>query len=61
MAAEPCKHPSRTSGVVELDISRTPDRAVYSVEVSIGVCEQCGHVEFHAKSYHALCDWLTKR
>lgn len=61
MAAEQCKHPSRTSGVVELDISRTPDRAVYSVEVSVGVCEKCGHVELYAKSYQALCDWLKKK
>jgi hypothetical protein len=61
MAAEQCKHSTRTSGVVELDISRTPDRAVYSVEVAVGVCKECGHVELYAKSYHALCDWLDKR
>jgi hypothetical protein len=61
MAAEQCKHPGRTTGVVELDISRTPDRAVYSVEVVVRVCEECGHVELHAKSHHALCDWLNKR
>lgn len=60
MAAELCGHPRRTSGVVELDFSRILDRAVYSVEVSVGVCEQCGHVELHAKSHHALCDWLDR-
>jgi hypothetical protein len=58
MAAEQCKHANRARGVVELDISRTPERAVYSVEVSVDVCEQCGHVEMYAKSHHALCDWL---
>jgi YgiT-type zinc finger domain-containing protein len=59
MAAEQCGHPNRSRGVVELDFSRTPGRAVYSVEVSVGVCEQCGHIELHAKSHHALCDWLN--
>lgn len=61
MPAEQCKHPNRSSGVVELDILRAPDRAVYSVEVSVGVCEQCGHVEMYAKSHQALCDWLSKK
>jgi hypothetical protein len=61
MALEPCKHSSRAVGVVELDISRTPDRAVYSIEVSVGVCEECGHIEMYAKSHHALCDWLGRK
>ena len=61
MPAEKCKHTNRSSGVVELDISRTPDRAVYSVEVEVSVCELCGHVELYAKSHRALCDWLNKR
>jgi len=61
MAPEKCIHPNRASGVVELDISRTPDRAVYSVEVAVGMCRECGHVEFYAKAHNALCDWLTKR
>jgi hypothetical protein len=32
-----------------------------TAEVSGEVCEQCGHVELHAKSHHALCNWLSKR
>jgi hypothetical protein len=30
-----------------------------TVEVSGEVCEQRGHVELHAKSHHALCNWLS--
>jgi hypothetical protein len=64
MAAEECQHPSHVIGVVDLDVSRleTPsDHSVYSMEVSIVVCEGCGHIELYAKSPHALCDWLRKR
>jgi hypothetical protein len=61
MAQGKCTHPSRKSGVVEMDISRTPDRAVYSVEVAVGVCELCGHIELYAKSHRELCDWLTRK
>jgi len=64
MAAEKCQHPDQVRGVVDLDVSRpeTPaDHSVYSVEVSIVVCEECGHVELYAKSHHALCDWLRKK
>jgi hypothetical protein len=60
MAPKKCQHPNRVRGVVELDLSRleTPGHPVYSTEVSVGVCEECGHVELYAKSHQALCDWL---
>ena len=64
MAAEQCRHPNHVRGVVDLDVSRleTPaDHSVYSVEVSIVVCEECGQVEPYAKSHRALCDWLRRR
>jgi hypothetical protein len=64
MTTEKCRHSDQVRGVVDLDVSRveTPaDRSVYSVEVSIVVCEECGHVELHAKSHRALCDWLRKK
>jgi hypothetical protein len=64
MVAEECQHPNHVRGVVELDVSRleTPaDHSVYSAEVSLVVCEECGHVELYAKSHRALCDWLRKR
>jgi hypothetical protein len=64
MAAEECQHPNHVRGVVDLDVSRleTPaDHSVYSMEVSIVVCEECGHVELYAKSHRALCDWLRKK
>jgi hypothetical protein len=64
MAAEKCQHPSQVRGVVDLDVSRLEipaDHSVYSVEVSIVVCEECGHVELYVTSHRALCDWLRKR
>ena len=62
MVPEKCKHPSRAKGVVALDFSRgTPNRANYSVEISVNVCEECGHIELYAKSHHALCDWLSTK
>jgi hypothetical protein len=64
MAEEKCQHANRARGAVELDFSRleTTDHSVYSVEVSVLVCEECGLVELYAESHRALCDWLgTKR
>jgi hypothetical protein len=62
MAPEQCKHPSRASGVVQLDFSRgTSDRAIYSAEVSVVVCEECGYIDLYAKSCRLLFDWLTKK
>jgi hypothetical protein len=63
MAPETCQHPNQARGVVALDFSRheTPDRSLYSVQVSVDVCEECGHVELYAKSHHAVCDWLSKK
>jgi hypothetical protein len=63
MAPENCLHPNRVRGVVALDFSRleTPDHPVYSGAVSVGVCEECGHVELYAESHRALCDWLRTK
>jgi len=60
MAAENCLHPNRVRAVVALDFSRpeTPDHPLYSGAVSVGVCEECGHVELYADLHRALCDWL---
>jgi hypothetical protein len=60
MTEDKCKRANRASGVVELDLSRlgTPDR--YSIELSVGVCENCGHVGRYSKSHHVLCDWLDR-
>jgi len=64
MTAEKCQHRNQASGVVDLDVSRleTPaDHSVYSVEVSIVVCEECGHVELYGKSHRELCSWLREK
>ena len=61
MVPEKCRHPSRARGLVELDFSRLETPGRYSVEISVGVCEECGHVELYAKSHQALCDWLGKK
>jgi len=60
MAPENCLHPNRVRGVVALDFARVkaPDHPAYSGAVSVGVCEECGHVELYAQFHHALCDWL---
>jgi hypothetical protein len=63
MAPEKCLHPNRVTGVVALDFSRleAPDHPAYSGSVSVGVCEECGHVELYAQFHHALCDWLRTK
>jgi len=63
MAPENCLHPNRVRGVVALDFSRVeaPDHPAYSGVVSVGVCEECGHVELYAQFHHALCDWLRAK
>jgi hypothetical protein len=63
MAPGNCLHPNRVRGVVALDFSRleTPDHPVYSGAVSVGVCEECGHVELYALFQRALCDWLRPK
>jgi hypothetical protein len=30
----------------------------YSAQVSVGVCETCGHIELYAKLPVQLCEWL---
>ena len=62
MAAEQCQHSNRVRGLVRFDFTRqdAPDGPAYSGAVSVGICEQCGHVEMYAKLHHLLCDWLRK-
>lgn len=61
LSSTKCKHPSQATCVVQMDFSRNPDRGLYSADITVGVCKQCGHVELYANSHHALCDWLGKR
>lgn len=62
MAPEQCQHSNRISGLVRLDFTRpdAPDGPMYSGAVSVGVCEECGHIDLDAKLHHLLCDWLRK-
>jgi len=62
MAPESCQHPKRVRGVVELDFARQddPGNAIYTAPVSVGVCEDCGHIELYAMVHQLLCDWLRK-
>lgn len=62
MAAEQCQHSKRVRGLVRLDFARqdAPDGPTYSGAFSVGICEECGHVEMYAKLHHLLCDWLRK-
>jgi hypothetical protein len=63
MAPENCLHPNRVRAVVALGFSRleAPDHPIYSGAVSVGVCEECGHVELYAQFHRALCDWLRTK
>lgn len=62
MTQEPCRHPRRVTGVVELDFARPDDsdKGVYTAGVSVGICEDCGHIELYALFHHLLLDWLRK-
>jgi hypothetical protein len=62
MAPESCQHPKRVRGVVELDFARQddPGNATYTAPVSVGVCEDCGHIELYAMFHQLLGDWLKK-
>jgi len=61
MATQQCEHSSREHARVEMDFLRLERPVRYSVEVSIRVCKECGHIELHAKSHRDLCDWLARR
>jgi len=62
MAQEPCRHARRVRGVVELDFARQDDSSdgIYTARVSLGVCEDCGHIELYASFHQLLCDWLRR-
>jgi hypothetical protein len=62
MAPEPCPHARRVKGVVELDFARQDDseNGIYTARVSVGICEDCGHIELYAQFHHLLGDWLRK-
>jgi hypothetical protein len=62
MAMEPCQHPHRVRGVVELDFARQDDSddGIYTARISVGVCEDCGHIELYAQFHELLGDWLKK-
>jgi len=55
MAPEPCQHPNRVRGVVELDFVRQEesDDAIYTAPISVAICEDCGHIELYAM-FHQL-------
>jgi hypothetical protein len=62
MAPEPCQHLKRVRGVVELDFARQDDPGdpIYTAPVSVGMCEDSGHIELHAMFHQLLGDWLKK-
>jgi hypothetical protein len=62
MAPEPCQHPNRVRGVVELDFVRQEDSddSIYTAPISVAICEDCGHIELYAMFHQLLCDWLRK-
>jgi hypothetical protein len=62
MAQEPCEHARRVRGVVDLDFARQDDSSggIYTARISVGICEDCGHIELYALFHQLLSDWLRR-
>lgn len=61
MNPDSCPHPRRAMGVIELDFARpNSSDSLYTARVSVGVCDDCGHIELYAQFHQFLTDWLRK-
>jgi len=60
MASRKCQHAKRVTGTLEFDFARSSASKGpwYSAPVAVDVCEDCGHIELHAKLPVQLCEWL---
>jgi hypothetical protein len=59
MAEARCLHLKRVSGVLQVDLRRTVERAsLYSVQLVADICETCGKVELYCDSHREACSWL---
>jgi len=60
MASRKCQHERRVTGTLEFDFARSSASKGpwYSAPVSVGVCEDCGHIELYGKLHVQLCEWL---
>jgi hypothetical protein len=54
MALEPCQHARRARGVVDLDFARQDGDGICTARVSVGLCEDCGHIELYALVHQLL-------
>jgi hypothetical protein len=54
-----CNHPTKASGVVNLDMSRKVGHEVYTARLSVTICPACGQVELYADAAQYLFDWLS--
>jgi len=47
---------------MDLEFSRPSEpKALYTAPVSVLICGECGHIEFHAALPRLLGDWLEER
>ena len=62
MLVEKCHHARRIAAKLDMDFTRPSEsRAPYSAQVSVLICEVCGHIELYAVLPRLLCDWLEER
>lgn len=60
MAEAQCSHVHRVRSIVHCDLSRTSgESALYTAQLTLGICSSCGQVEIYCDSYQSVCGWLT--
>ena len=53
-----CNHPTKATGVANLDSSCKVGHQVYTARLSVTVCPTCRQVELYADAAQYLFDWL---
>jgi hypothetical protein len=62
MAEILCSHPRRRTGIFQCDLSHASgEGSLYSAELSLGICEQCGQVQLYCESHELVCSWLANK
>jgi len=62
MSTNKCRHTNRIAAKMDLEFSRPSEpKALYTAPVSVLICGECGHIEFHAALPRLLGDWLEER
>lgn len=59
-----CSHERRVTGILQCDLEREVvegQPALYSAQIRLHICEECGLIEFHCESHRDVCAWLAAR